>query len=229
MLSNAEWEIVGLSLRVGLVAVVAVLPLALALAVLLARRDFPGKILLDGLIHLPLVVPPVVTGWVLLLLFSPEGAIGRPLEALVGASVLFRWTGAAIAAGVMALPLMVRAIRLSLEAVDRRYEEAARTLGATHWQSLLRITLPLSLPGMVAGVVLGFARALGEFGATVTFVSNIPGETRTLPLAIYAALQSPDGESIVIRLAIISTLIALAALVLSELLARRIGRGVHVL
>ena len=229
MLTAAEWGIVALSLKVGGVAVLACLPVAFALAYLLARGRFPGKILLDGVIHLPLVVPPVVTGWLLLLAFAPAGPIGGWLESWFGASVLFRWTGAAIAAAVMALPLMVRAMRLSIEAVDRRLEQAARTLGAGRARVFRTITLPLSLPGIIAGVVLGFARALGEFGATITFVSNVPGETETLPLAIYAALQTPGGEAMVLRLAGISVLLSLAALIASELIARRAGRGLHVL
>lgn len=229
MLTPAEWSIVALSLQVGGVAVLASLVPAFALAWVLARGRFPGKVLLDGLIHLPLVVPPVVTGWLLLLAFAPAGPIGGWLEAWFGVSVLFRWTGAAIAAAVMALPLMVRAMRLSIEAVDRRLEQAARTLGAGRWRCFRTITLPLSLPGVLAGAVLGFARALGEFGATITFVSNVPGETQTLPLAIYAALQSPGGEAMVLRLAGISVALSLAALVASELVARRAGRGLHVL
>jgi molybdate transport system permease protein len=166
---------------------------------------------------------------VLLLLFAPSGPLGRVLADWFGVSVLFRWTGAAIAAGVMALPLMVRAIRLSIEAVDRRLEQAARTLGATPWRGFATITLPLSLPGILAAVVLGFARAVGEFGATITFVSNVPGETETLPLAIYAALQQPGGDAAVWRLAAISVALALVALIVSEALARRAGRGTHVL
>ncbi|MET0307926.1 MAG: molybdate ABC transporter permease subunit [Sphingomonas sp.] len=229
MLSAEEWGIVALSLQVGGVAVLGVLPIAFALAYLLARARFPGKVLVDALVHLPLVVPPVVTGWLLLLAFAPAGPIGAWLQSWFGVTVLFRWTGAAIAAAVMALPLMVRAIRLSIEAVDRRLEQAARTLGASPARVFRTITLPLSLPGILAGVVLGFARALGEFGATITFVSNVPGETRTLPLAIYAALQTPDGEGMVLRLAGISVLLSLAALVASELIARRAGRGTHVL
>lgn len=229
MLEGGTWPVVVLSLKVGLVATAATLPLAFALAFLLARARFPGKVLVDGLIHLPLVVPPVVTGWLLLLAFAPSGPIGSWLERWFGASVMFRWTGAAIAAGVMALPLMVRAMRLSIEAVDRRLEDAARTLGAARARVFWTITMPLSLPGVLAASVLGFARALGEFGATITFVSNVPGETQTLPLAIYAALQTPDGEAQVLRLALISVALSLAALVVSELLARRAGRGVHVL
>lgn len=229
MLEGGIWPVVALSLKVGLVATVAMLPLAFALAYLLARVRFPGKILIDGLVHLPLVVPPVVTGWLLLLAFAPAGPVGAWLEHWFGVSVMFRWTGAAIAAGVMALPLMVRAMQLSIEAVDRRFEDAARTLGASRAHVFRTITLPLSLPGVLAAAVLGFARALGEFGATITFVSNVPGQTQTLPLAIYAALQTPDGEAQVLRLALISVALSLAALVGSELLARRAGRGVHVL
>jgi molybdate transport system permease protein len=215
-LSSEEWGIVALSLRVGLVATLAALPIAFAIAWLLARGRFPGKILIEAIVYLPLVVPPVVTGWLLLLAFAPGGPLG-----VLSDSVLFRWTGAAIAAGVMALPLMVRAIRLSIEAVDRRLEGAARTLGAGPWRVFWTITLPLSLPGLLAGTVLGFARSLGEFGATITFVSNVPGQTQTLPLAIYAALQRPDGDAIALRLSALSVAVALAALVASELLARR--------
>lgn len=211
-----EWGIVALSLRVGLVATLATLPVAFAIAWLLARGRFPGKILIEAIVYLPLVVPPVVTGWFLLVAFAPGGPFG-----VLSDHVLFRWTGAAIAAGVMALPLMVRAIRLSIEAVDRRLEGAARTLGAGPWRVFWTITLPLSLPGLLAGAVLGFARSLGEFGATITFVSNVPGQTQTLPLAIYAALQRPDGDAIALRLSALSVAVALAALIASELLARR--------
>ena len=224
ILSAEEWTVVRLWL-VGGVAVAAALPIAFALAWALARGRFPGKLLLDGVVHLPLVVPPVVTGWALLLAFAPAGPVGKALG-MVGVTVLFRWTGAAIAAGVMALPLMVRAIRLSIEAVDRRLEEAATTLGAGGWRVFRTITLPLSLPGILAGAVLGFARALGEFGATISFVSDVPGETETLPLAIYAALQRPGGDATVWRLAGVSVGLSLAALLLSELLARRTGRHV---
>ncbi len=229
MLSAEEWGIVLLSLKVGGVAVLAVLPLAFALAWLLARVRFPGKLLLDALVHLPLVVPPVVTGWMLLLAFAPAGPIGGLLDRWFGVTVLFRWSGAAIAAGVMALPLMVRAIRLSLEAVDQRLEQAARSLGAGPVRTFATVTLPLALPGVLAGLVLGFARALGEFGATISFVSNVPGETETLPLAIYSALQVPGGEGQVLRLAAVSIAIAFVALLGSELVARRTGRGTHVL
>jgi len=219
-----EWSIVLLSLQVSLAAVCGALPLAFALAWILARLHFPGKILLDGLVHLPLVLPPVVIGWLLLIAFAPEGPGGRIL-AVFGVSVLFRWTGAAIAAAVMALPLMVRAIRLSLEAVDPRLEAAARTLGAGPWRTFATITLPLAAPGVLAGAVLGFARSLGEFGATITFVSNIPEETRTLPLAIYAALQLPGGDAAVWRLAGLAVALSLAALVASEALTRAAGQG----
>lgn len=229
MLTPEEWGIVALSLKVGGVAVLVVLPVAFALAWLLARARFPGKVLVDALVHLPLVIPPVVTGWLLLLAFAPAGPLGMWLQSWFGVTVLFRWTGAAIAAAVMALPLMVRAIRLSIEAVDRRLEQASRTLGASPARTFRTITLPLSLPGVIAGIVLGFARALGEFGATITFVSNVPGETQTLPLAIYAALQTPGGEGLVLRLAGISVLLSLAALIASELIARRAGRGTHAL
>lgn len=221
MISPAEWGVIALSLRVGLVAVTVTMPIAYALAWLLARRDFAGKLLLDGAIHLPLVLPPVVTGWLLLLAFAPNGPLGRGIEWLTGGTVMFRWTGAAIAAGVMALPLMVRAMRLGIDSVDVRMEGVARTLGAGRWRSFVRVTLPLSLPGIAAGVVLGFARALGEFGATITFVSNVPGETRTLPIAIYSLLQTPGGEGAVLRLAAISVVLSLGALVASESIARR--------
>ena len=229
MLSPAEWEVIGLSLKVSLVAMAATLPIAYALAWLLARRSFPGKLLLDALIHLPLVIPPVVTGWLLLLAFGRNGPVGAFLEQAFGVGLVFRWTGAALAAGVMALPLMVRAMRLSIEAVDRRLVEAARSLGAGRWRAFRTITLPLSLPGILAGMVLGFARSVGEFGATITFAANIPGETRTLPLAIYTLLQTPGGELAVTRLAIVSVLLSFAALVASEWLVRRAaGSDAHV-
>jgi len=219
-----------LSLRVSLVAVLLSLPPAYAFAWLLARRRFPGRLLLDAAIHLPLVVPPVVTGWLLLLLFGRAGPVGGWLEAQFGITLVFRWTGAALAAAVMALPLMVRAMRLSIEAVDRRLVEAARVLGASPWQAFLKITLPLSAPGIAAGAMLGFARSLGEFGATITFASNIAGETRTLPLAIYSGLQLPGAEAQVARLAVISIVLSIAALLASELLVRRsAGSRAHVL
>ncbi len=230
-LTPAEWAIVLLSLKVSGVAIVLTMPVAFALAWVLARWSFPGKVLIDALVHLPLVVPPVVTGWLLLLAFGTNGPAGRFLAETLGLTFMFRWTGAALASAVMALPLMVRAIRLSLETVDRRFEAAARSLGAGPWRTFLAITLPLAMPGVLAGAVLGFARSIGEFGATITFVSNIPGETQTLPLAIYSALQLPGGDAMVARLAGISVLLSLAALVASELLMRRSGdgRNTHVL
>jgi len=231
LLTPGDWSIVALSLKVGAVAVIGTLPIAFGLAWLLARGRFPGKLLLDGLVHLPLVLPPVVTGWLLLLAFGNNGPAGRWFAEWLGITFMFRWTGAALAAAVMALPLMVRAIRLSIEAVDPRLESAARTLGARPAWVFLTVTLPLSLPGLFAGAVLGFARSIGEFGATITFVSNIPGETRTLPIAIYTALQVPGSETEVLRLALIATFLSLAALVMSEMLSRRAGsgRGGHVL
>ncbi len=218
--------IVWLSLKVSIVAVLATLPVAFGLALLLARVRFPGSFLLDGIVHLPLVLPPVVTGWLLLLAFAPAGPLGAPLKA-IGVSLLFRWTGAAVAAAVMALPLMVRAMRLSIEGVDQRLESAARTLGASRLRVLRTITVPLAMRGVWAGLLLVFARSLGEFGATITFVSNIPGETQTLPIAIYSALQVPGSDPMVARLAVISVLLSLGALVLSEWLGRR-GEGGHV-
>ena len=229
MLDATEWGIVALSLKVGGVAMLVTLPVAFALAWLLARVRFPGKVIVDAAIHLPLVVPPVVTGWMLLLAIGPNGPIGGWLQDWFGVTVLFRWTGAAIAAGVMALPLMVRAMRISIEAVDLRLENAARTLGAGRWRVFWTLTLPLSTPGVLAGAVLGFARSIGEFGATITFVSNVPGETQTLPLAIYSALQQPGADALVWRLSCVSVGLSLSALIASELLTRRAGRGLHVL
>lgn len=231
ILSDAEWQVVLLSLKVSAVAIFATLPVAFALAWVLARKRFAGKVLLDALVHLPLVLPPVVTGWLLLLLFGNNGPAGRAFYEFLGLQFMFRWTGAALAAAIMALPLMVRAMRLSIEAVDRRLESAARTLGAGPWRAFFDITLPLSLPGVLAGLVLGFARSIGEFGATITFVSNIPGETRTLPLAIYSALQVPGSEGNAARLAVVSVALSLIALVASEALVRRGSRDreAHVL
>ena len=227
MLSGEEWGIVALSLKVSAVSILGVTPLAFACAWGLARGRFFGRVVLDAAVHLPLVLPPVVTGWLLLLAFGAQGFAGRWLGAL-GITLMFRWTGAALACAVMAFPLMVRSMRLSIEAVDQRLEAAARTLGAGPWRVFGSITLPLAMPGVLAGLVLGFARSLGEFGATITFVSNIPGETQTLPLAIYAALQMPGSEGVVTRLALMSVALSLAALVVSEALARRMGRS-HVL
>ena len=230
LLTSAEWDIVALSLKVSAAAMLACLPVAYALAWLLARRRFPGRMLLDAAVHLPLVLPPVVTGWVLLLLFGRTGPVGAWLERVLGITLMFRWTGAALAAAVMALPLAVRAMRLSIEAVDRRLVDAARSLGAGRIRAFATITLPLSLPGILAGAVLGFARSIGEFGATITFVSNIPGQTRTLPLAIYTGLQIPGTEMQVARLAAVSVVLSLLALLLSEWLVRRAGGGrAHVL
>lgn len=223
-LSPEEWEIIALSLKVSGVAVLLCLPVSFGLAWLLARGRFPGRIVLDALVHLPLVLPPVVTGWLLLLAFGTNGPAGRWFAETLGITFMFRWTGAALAAAVMALPLMVRAMRLSIEAVDRRLEDAAQTLGASPLRVFATITLPLALPGLLAGAVLGFARSLGEFGATITFVSNIPGETQTLPLAIYAATQVPGGEKAALALSGISVLLSLAALAGSEWLARRARR-----
>lgn len=197
------------------------LPLAFALAFLLARGRFAGKALLEGVVTMPLVLPPVVTGYLLLLAFGRNGPVGAWLENWFGVSVMFRWTGAAIAAAIMALPLMTGAIRLSIEGVDRRLEVAARTLGASPWGAFASVTLPLALPGIIAAAVLGFARALGEFGATITFVSNIPGETQTLPIAIYSVLQQPGGEAAAARLSVIAVVLSLAALLVSQWLARR--------
>jgi len=224
-----DWEVIRLSLKVAIVGVVLTLPVAFALAYVLARGRFPGRILLDAVVHLPLVLPPVVTGWILLILFGRAGPIGGWLDRAFGVTLMFRWTGAALAAAVMALPLMVRAMRLSIEAVDRRLEGAARSLGASPWRAFRTVTLPLSLPGVWAGLVLGFARSLGEFGATISFVSNIPGQTRTLPIAIYTALQLPDGDSTIVRLALVSVALSLGALIASEWLVRRQGGRAHVL
>ena len=220
-LTADEWQIVVLSLRVSLVAMACCLPVAFALAWVLARRRFAGMILLDAAVHLPLVLPPVVTGWLLLIGFGAHGPIGRLLAGTLGLSFVFRWTGAALASAVMALPLMVRAIRLSLEAIDTRLEDAARTLGAGPWRCFATITLPLAMPGLLAALVLGFARSIGEFGATITFVASIPGETETLPLAIFAALQTPGGDNEVVRLAVIAVLLSLVSLIASEVLMRR--------
>jgi molybdate transport system permease protein len=203
------------------------LPLGIAVAWLLARKDFWGKALLDGIVHLPLVLPPVVTGYLLLITFGRKGAIGS-LLADIGIVFSFRWTGAALACGVMAFPLLVRAIRLSFEAIDRRLEDAAATLGANRMWAFLTVTLPLALPGVIAGMVLAFAKALGEFGATITFVSNIPGETQTLPSAIYTFTQVPGGDEGALRLTLISIVISMAALVASEVLARRVGRRMDI-
>jgi molybdate transport system permease protein len=223
-LTTEEWEAVHLSLRVAAAAMVGSLPFAVAVAWLLARTRFPGRALLDGFVHLPLVVPPVVTGYLLLLTFGRHGPIGAFLESTFGIVLAFRWTGAALAAAIMGFPLIVRAIRLSIEAIDPGLESAASTLGANRIVVFLTVTLPLMLPGILAGTVLSFARGLGEFGATITFVGNIPGVTQTIPTAIYTYTQIPGGEPAALRLAAISVVIAFAALLASEALSRRIGR-----
>jgi molybdate transport system permease protein len=225
-LTPDEWTAVALSLRIAVVATLVSLPFGIAVAWLLARKDFWGKALLDGVVHLPLVLPPVVTGYLLLITFGRKGAVGAFL-ADFGIVFSFRWTGAALACGVMAFPLLVRAIRLSFEAIDRRLEDAASTLGANGLWSFLTVTLPLALPGIIAGMVLAFAKALGEFGATITFVSNIPGETQTLSAAIYTFTQIPNGDAAAMRLVIVAIVIALAALVASEWFARRAGMRYH--
>jgi molybdate transport system permease protein len=225
-LSPEEWTAVELSLRIAVVATLVSLPFGIAVAWLLARKDFWGKALLDGIVHLPLVLPPVVTGYLLLITFGRRGLVGGFL-ADIGIVFSFRWTGAALACGVMAFPLLVRAIRLSFEAIDRRLEDAASTLGASGLWSFVTVTLPLALPGVIAGMVLAFAKALGEFGATITFVSNIPGETQTLSAAIYTFTQIPNGDAAAMRLVIIAIVIALLALVASEWFARRAGMRYH--
>jgi len=225
-LAPAEWEAVRLSLRVSFWAMLVSLPAALLIAHALARWRFPGHGLLNGLVHLPLVLPPVVTGYLLLLAFGRRGWIGQYLDQWFGIVFAFRWTGAVIAAAVMGFPLMVRAIRLSIEAVDPRLEQAAGSLGAARPWVWATVTLPLILPGVIAGAILAFAKAMGEFGATITFVSNIPGQTRTLPTAIYTFLQVPGGESSAARLAVVSIAVAMTALVASEWLARRLARRV---
>src|SRR5205807_3114014 len=226
-LSPDEWVAVHLSLRIALVATAVALPFGLALAWLLARKQFWGKTLLAGLLHLPLVLPPVVTGYLLLISFGRRGPIGAFLADHFGIVFSFRWTGAALACGVMGFPLMVRPIRLAIEAIDRRLEDAAATLGAAGFRVFLTITLPLALPGLIAGFVLGFAKALGEFGATITFVSNIPGETQTISAAIYTFTQIPGGDAAAGRLVLVAIVIALLALVVSEWLARRAGMRFH--
>lgn len=219
-LSPTEWQAVFLSAKIAMWATLVMAPIAMVTAFLLVRREFPGKAVLNGLAHLPLILPPVVTGYVLLLLFGTQGPIGAVLQNY-GIVLAFRWTGAALAAGVMAFPLMVRALRLSLESVDARLEQAAATLGASPAWIFVTVTLPLMLPGILTGTILAFAKALGEFGATITFAANIPGQTQTIPSAIYALLQVPGQENAVTRLVLISVVIALTALFLSEALAHR--------
>lgn len=226
LLSPAEWDAVALSLRVSFWATVISLPLGVLTALLLARGRFAGRQLLNGVVHLPLILPPVVTGYLLLLTFGRRAPVGGFLEQTFGIVLAFRWTGAALAAGIMAFPLMVRAIRLAIEAVDPKLEQAAGTLGASHPWVFLTVTLPLILPGIIAGAVLAFAKAMGEFGATITFVSNIPGQTQTLPSAIYAFLQVPGGEASALKLVLISMTLAMGALLMSEVLARRVSRRI---
>jgi molybdate transport system permease protein len=222
-LSPAEWTAIALSLRIAIVATLCALPFGIAVAWLLARTKFWAKPLLDGIIYLPLVLPPVVTGYLLLIVFGRKGPVGAFLADHLGIVLSFRWTGAVLSCGIMGFPLMVRPIRLSLEAIDRRLEDAAGTLGASPLMVFLTVTLPLALPGVIAGAVMCFARALGEFGATITFVSNIPGETQTISAAIYTLLQIPGGETAVASLVAVAILLALGALVISEWFARRAG------
>ena len=222
-ISPTEWTAILLSLKVAVIATLISTPLGIGIAWLLARRDFWGKAIIDAVIYLPLVLPPVVTGYLLLLTFGKRGLVGSFLSDYFGIVFAFRWTGAAIACGVMSFPLLVRPIRLSIEAVDRKLEQASATLGAGPWKVFATVTLPLAMPGVLAGMVLGFAKAIGEFGATITFVSNIPGETRTLPVAIYTLTQTPGGDAAAGRLVLIAIALSLAALVASELLARRLA------
>ncbi|QJR09293.1 Molybdenum transport system permease protein ModB [Usitatibacter rugosus] len=227
MLSADEWRVVALSLQVAFWGVAGSLPLGIAVAYVLARYDFPGKTLFDAFVHLPLVLPPVVVGFALLVLFGRNGPIGGLLEPL-GIVFAFKWTGAALAAAIMGFPLLVRALRLAFESIDPRLERAARTLGAGPWRVFFTITLPLSVPGLATGALLGFARCLGEFGATITFVSNIPGETQTLPLAIYTYTQVPGADAQALKLSVLSVILSLAALAASEWLVRRSrGKSAH--
>jgi len=221
-----DWTALALSLKVAAVATLGALAPAIGVALLLARGRFPGRTLLDALVHLPLVLPPVVTGYLLLLAFGRRGPVGAWLESTFGLVLSFRWTGAALACAVMGFPLMVRAIRLSIESIDARLGAAAATLGAPPAWAFATVTLPLALPGVLAGAVLCFAKALGEFGATITFVSSIPGETRTLPAAIYAATQTPGGDASALRLTLVAVAVSVGALALSEWLARRVRRGI---
>ncbi|MBN9280943.1 MAG: molybdate ABC transporter permease subunit [Hyphomicrobium denitrificans] len=226
--SQDEWTAIFLSLRVATVATIFAVPFAVLAAYALARWKFPGKIMLDSFLHLPLVMPPVVTGYLLLLTFGKQGAAGKFLYDYFGLSFSFRWTGAALACGVMGFPLMLRAIRLSFDSIDRRLETAAGTLGASRTWTFFLVTLPLALPGIIVGAILCFAKALGEFGATITFVSNIPGETQTIPSAIYTYTQVPGGEGQALRLTLVSIGIAMAALVASEVLNRRVQKQIAV-
>jgi molybdate transport system permease protein len=226
-ISPTEWTAILLSLKVAVIATLISTPLGIGIAWLLARRNFRGKAFIDAVIYLPLVLPPVVTGYLLLLTLGKRGLIGGFLVEHFGIVFAFRWTGAALACGVMSFPLLVRPIRLSIEAVDRKLEQAASTLGASPWKVFATVTLPLAMPGVLAGMVLGFAKAIGEFGATITFVSNIPGETQTISSAIYSLIQTPDGDTAALRLVIISISIAVAALIASEWFARRATLRLH--
>jgi molybdate transport system permease protein len=226
-LTDQDWTAILLSLRIAGVATLVTLPFGVAIALLLARKDFWGKSLVDGLVHLPLVLPPVVTGYLLLITLGRNAPVGAFLADNFGIVFAFRWTGAVISCGVMAFPLMVRAIRLSIEAIDRRLEDAAATLGASRFWRFFTVTLPLALPGVIAGCMLAFARALGEFGATITFVSNIPGETQTISAAIYTLTQVPGGDAAALQLVVVAVIISLAALIASEWLARRATARLH--
>ena len=221
--SADEWTAIALSVKVATLATLASLPIGILVALLLARAQFPGKVVIDGLVHLPLILPPVVTGYVLLLLFGRRGPIGAWLYDWFGITLAFKWTGAALACAVMAFPLMVRLIRLAIETVDSRLEDAAGTLGASPPWVFATITLPLIVPGIIGGAVLAFAKAMGEFGATITFVANIPGQTQTLPSAIYSYTQVPGGDAQALRLTLVSIVISMAALLASEWLARRMS------
>lgn len=225
-LSPQEWQAVALSLKVSFWATACSLPLGILVALALARGRFVGRQVLNGLVHLPLILPPVVTGYLLLMTFGRRGTVGQILDQWFGITLAFRWTGAALAAGIMGFPLMVRAIRLAIEAVDPKLEQAASTLGASRLWVFLTVTLPLILPGVLAGTILSFAKAMGEFGATITFVSNIPGQTQTLPSAIYAFLQVPGGESSAARLVLIAVCLAMTALLVSEWLSRAVARRI---
>ena len=226
-LSPDEWQAVALSVQVSAVATALSLPVGIAVAFALARGRFPGRWLLNGIVHLPLILPPVVTGYLLLLTFGRRGWVGQALDEWFGIVLAFRWTGAALAAAVMAFPLMVRAIWLAIEAVDPKLEQAASTLGAGRVMVFLTVTLPLILPGIVAGAILAFAKAMGEFGATITFVSNIPGQTQTLPSAIYTVLQVPGGEAAAGRLVLVAIAVALGALALSDIVSRAVARRIR--
>jgi len=226
-LSPEDWTAVALSLRIAVVATAVALPFGIAIAYVLARKQFWGKTLVDAAVHLPLVLPPVVTGYLLLITFGRRAPVGAFLDDTFGIVFSFRWTGAALACGIMAFPLMVRAIRLSIESIDRKLEEAGMTLGANRFWTFVTVTLPLMLPGVIAGMMLAFARALGEFGATITFVSNIPGETQTISAAIYTLTQVPGGDVAALHLVVVAVIISFAALVASEWFARRAAARLH--